>query len=338
MSLPLPALTFYRMADQSPAAATISGLLNAIYTALTATVDYRGTSLPSTHLWTVGREQPAGTTEAVYCTAPAGTPMGLNPTLIIAGDSGAPTPTMASPDTFAASVVYAGLVKNSGAWNAWDNANPATSGTFSGYWRAAGTTWNSTTAKARVYISQEIIFVQLIGSTVTNQAWFFLGAIGEPHATNAASGGLDAETDDRLYGMCTTGTAGVLSGSWASTATGNSVFFTHTASDTACHMMVFQPGAAILYTCGRKLLKQAVSASAEATTPSGVFVGDLIPLCRTSATATHNGARLGTSRGMYLVGAMQSGKTIRNGSTDLYHVVGVDTSAVDDAIMLPAAA
>lgn len=339
MSLPLPSPTFYRMADRSPASGDIQGLLDAIYAALTSTVDYRGTSLASTHLWTVGRQQLIGVTQAVYATPPAGTPMTLAPTLIIAG-AAAGTPTMASPDSFAASNVLIGIVKNSGAWNAWDAASPATSGTFSGYWRGCGTTWNNIAAKVRVFIGQEIIFIQLIGATVTSQAWLALGAIVEPHATNAASGGLDAEADDRLYGMWCTGAGAVVDAAWmdSATATNSPLPWSHSTTAGTNHCMVWQPGTSTLYTCGRKHITQAVAAIAACTTPSGVYVGDIVTICRTSATTVHNGSRLGTARGMYPIGNIQSGRTLRNGSTDLYHVVSNDTSAVQDALLLPAVA
>lgn len=332
MSLPLATPTYYRMADVSPASANIQGLLDAIYTALGASTDYRGTSLASTHLWTVARQQAAGVTKAVYLTPPSGTGMGLSPGLIIAGDSGAPTPTMASPDTFTASHVLAGIVKNRGAWNAWDAASPFTSGTFSGYWRWAGTTWNATTAVIRCYVSEEAIFIQLIGPTVTNQAWLHLGAIVEPHTTYSASSGLTAESDDRLYGMWTTGATAVQTSTWQNS---NVSPGWHATSNGASHMMVFQPGGSTLYTCGRRYTSASTSSTTETQDLAGAYVGDLYAICRSSGAT--NGARLGMLRGLYATGQMQSGKTVRNGSTDLNHAVSTDTTAVTDAFMLKAA-
>lgn len=337
MSLPLASQTFYRMPDASPAAATIAGLLDAIYTSLSSTTDYRGTSLASTHLWTIGRQQTTGTTNAVYATPPSGTSMAKSPGIIFAGHSGAPTPTMASPDSFTASNLLLGIAHTRGAWNAWDAAAPFTSGTFSGYWRAAGTTWNATAAVVRVYVSQEQIFVQLIGATVTNQAWMCAGAIVEPHFSYSDSSGNDCETDDRLYGMWSTGATGTMSTSWLQ-GVGTTHPVNHGTSAGNAHMMVFQPGTSNLYACGRKTIFHTGSSTAEAQTSGGGYVGDLLPVCRSTGASVNNGARLGVLRSVYPSGQLLSGRTLRNGSTDLYHVVGCDTTLVGDALLLKAAA
>lgn len=333
MSLPLPELTFYRMADVSPASATIDGLLDAVYTALTAVTDYRGTAVASTHQWVVGR-QVSGVTVAVYATPPVGTAMGRSPALVVAGSSAAATPTMQTPDTYTTNNVLFGLTLGAGAWTAWDSATPS-GGTFSGYWRAAGTTWNATGAKVRVFVSEEVIFFQLIGLTVTSQAWFGLGAIVEPHLSYVDSVGLDAETDDRLYGMWTSGSTASMTAVWLS-AMSASTPFSHSTTANQAHMMVFQPGTASTYTCGRKLVFQATGTSAMSLTSAGAFVGDLIALNRNSATLAPGGVRLGMLRSTYPIGSIQSGRTLRDGATDLYHTISPDTSAAADALFLKA--
>lgn len=335
MSLPLPSLTFYRMPDQSPATANIQGVLDALYTALGSLTDYRGTSLASTHLWTVGRQQVTGTTVSVYLTPPGGTAMTFAPGLIFAGSSSASTPTMASPDTFTASNVLFGIEKTPGAYNDWVAVNPFTSGSFSGFWRAAGTTWNATTAIVRSYVSEEAVFVQLIGTTATQQAWFGLGAIMEPHTSFADSAGLDAESDDRLYGFWTSGNATMTTG-WLN-SNNTTAPFSHATGAGTTHSAVFQPGTGSLYTCGRKNLFTSAATTTELTTSNSTFVGDLIPMCRVSTSNVHSGARLGFMRGVYPIGLIQSGRTIRSGLTDLYHAVSTDTASTADAMLLLAA-
>lgn len=334
MSLPLSDLTFYRMADASPASGDIQGLLDAIFTGGSAVNDYRGNALASSHTWTWNR-QVVGATVASYVTPPAGTGMGLSPGLIFAG-AVAGVPTIASPDTFTASNLLLGIVKNRGSWNDWANVQPFTSGTFSGYWRAAGTTWNATGAKVRVYISEEVIFVQLIGVTVTQQAWMAAGAIVEPHQTNAASSGLDAETDDRLYGMWCTGGGAAMTTAWLNSS-GTQSPFNHGISAGHTHGMVWQPGTSTLYAGGRKTLFGSAGSVAETTTSGGMFVGDLMPFNRSTGSVANNGSRLGMLRGIYPSGQFQSGKTIRDGSTDLYHCISTDTSTTADGFMLKAA-
>lgn len=331
MSLPLPDQTFYRMADQVPAASTIVGALDAIYTALTATVDYRGTSLASTHLWTWARHSPAAVTDAVYNTAvPSGSPMTLTPAIIIAGATGAPTPTMLTPDTFTASNILAGIVKSPGAYNAWDNAAPMTSGSFSGYWRALGTTWNSTAATFRLFIGQESILIQAF-TTATGQThgWIYIGAVGEPLGTAAGSG----ESDNRLYGMGVSGGTSAVSTTWLSMS---GAMWNHSTTAGGYHFGVFQPGAATWYAGGRRCVLDSAATSAETIDSGGVYCGDLMRIGRSTATTQNDGARIGLLRAILQSGSMQGGRVLRSGSTDLYHVVATNNSAADDAFLLKA--
>ena len=71
MAFPVPPLTFVRCADVSPAAATIAGFLDAIYSALSAVNDYRGTAKPATHAWTFTQRQVLAVTNAITCEPPA---------------------------------------------------------------------------------------------------------------------------------------------------------------------------------------------------------------------------------------------------------------------------
>lgn len=331
MSLPLPSQAFVRMADVSPASANIRGLLDAIYTALGAVVDYRGTAVPVANRWTVARYQNVGVTECVYLTAPAGTAMGLNPMILIAG-AAAGAPTMAAPDVFVASAVQLGIVKNAGAFNAWTNAAPATSGTFSGYWRAAGTTWNAVTATVRCYVAPEQIFIQLINAAGTGMAWMSAGAILEPFTSFAASGGSTAESDDRLYGMWSTGNASMAT-DWLN-LNNTLTPFGYGALDGNTHGMVFQPGAAVLYTMGRATMPGGLASSS--IDSAGAFIGIPFAAGRVSAANTYQGARLGMYRGFSTAGQIQSGRTIRSGGTDLYHVVSSSNVGADDAMFLAA--
>jgi hypothetical protein len=144
MSLPLPTQTFYRLADQQPAAATLAALIDCFYAAFTATTDYRGTALASTHQWTGGaRYQNAGTTEAAYVAAPSGSSMTLAPKILVAGAASAGSATFQT-DTFLASGLHAGIAKNAGAYNAWNTSTPFTSGQWSGFNRIAPTAANAT--------------------------------------------------------------------------------------------------------------------------------------------------------------------------------------------------
>lgn len=333
MSLPLPELTFYRMPDASPAGTAIKDLLDAIYTSLSSATDYRGTSLASTHLWTIRRYQNAGTTEAVYTDAtPTGTPMGKTPRIIFAGKI-ANAGTMASPDTSVASVLQVSINKNSGAYNAWDNAAPFTSGNFFGYWKCAKTAANATTTIVRSYVSQESFFIQIIEPVVTSQSWIYAGAIVEPFDADTVYSG---ETDNRLYGLAVNGGTNNNSATWTS-ANSSSAFLSHGTTNGESHCGIFAPNAGTLIVGGKGSISSSVAHVDELQTPSGLYIGDIVTFKKSTANLVNNGTRFGTFRGLYLAGSIQSGRWLRNGSTDLYHYVSTNAATAAPGLMLPAA-
>lgn len=333
MSLPLPAQTFYRLADQSPSAATLAALIDCFYNAFTATTDYRGTALASTHQWTGGaRYQNAGTTEAAYVAAPSGSSMTLAPKILFAGAASAGSATFQT-DTFLASGLHGGIAKNAGAYNAWNSATPFTSGQWSGFNRVAPTAANATTTVVRPYVSQEM-WVFDIWTSATSHYPVIIGAIVEGRTDDSTT----VESDDRLYGMFSQGSAGAMSSAFLSSI---SQFLDHvTATTGSVHGFAFVPGSGSVYTCGKKFLLQA---AASATTgvdqdQSGAWMGDDIPIARSSSSSTNAGRTLGRLREVYVGGAIQGARTLRNGSTDILHVIGYDNNNADDAIILPAVA
>lgn len=332
MSLPLPAQTFYRLADQQPAAATLAALLDCFYAAFTATTDYRGTSLASTHQWTGGaRYQNAGTTEAAYVFAPSGSPMTLAPGLLVAGAAAAGSSTFHT-DTFLASGLHAGIGKNVGAYSAWNSATPFTSGQWSGFNRIAPTSANVTGTTLRAYVSQELWVFDLYVSATVHYP-FLMGAIVEGFTDDSTT----VESDDRLYGMISNGSSAALNAAFLSA----NAFLDHsTVTSGSVHGFVFIPGSASTYNCGRKYLLQS---AASATTgvdqdQAGAFMGDDIVIARSSSTNTQAGRTLGRLREVYIGGAIQGARTLRNGATDILHVIGYDTANADDALVLPAVA
>jgi hypothetical protein len=332
MSLPLPTLTFYRLADVTPAASTIQGLLDAIHGA-DWTTDYRGRSLASTHLWTKARYQNAGTTEAVYLTAPSGTPMTLVPKIIFAG-AAAGSPTM-YVDTILASALHVGINKNSGSFNAWTAALPFTSGQFSGFTRVGPTSINSTATTVRIYVSEEVIILD-IWSSATAHYPVIVGAIVEAHTQDTSSA---METDERLYGAVTQGSGGALSGAFLSSA---NTFFDHSMSNNAQHAYVFQPNTSSIYACGRDVLLQTAAAVGGEVDPTNAHIGRAITFARSSVTGNQGGAALGRLREVYFLGAVQGAQTRYSGSggsrVDLFHVIGTNSGAADDAFAIKAVA
>lgn len=341
MGLPLPTLTFVRMADVNPAAATIDAMLDAIYTAVTAANDYRGTAVPATHQWTWARYVNV-VTEAVYASAPpVGTPMLMNPQLILCGANPAPGALTAndriSDGAIVASQLYAGINKSGGAYNAYGAALPFTSGRFFGYWKAdtiSAPNMNAVTTIVRAYISEETVLIQIIGVTTTQQNWIYFGAIVEPYSPDIY---LSSEIDNRLYGLqC----GGIL----------NSTTFLSNSSLAACmfdynqvagqmHSGVFSPDNMTskentIPICRRLRLLNTPTAAA-LTTPSGKYVGSFIDQAF-NGSSSGTDWRTGTLRGPLATGLVMSGRYLRNGGADVAHFVAMSDIAAAQGIILKA--
>lgn len=329
MAFPVPNLTFIRCADVSPAGTTIQAFLDALYSALTAANDYRGTAKPATHTWTVARQQVATVTNAVTCEPPAALGL-ITPVVIFAGRTLPGTPTTLAPDITTASMFLIGVNKNGGAYNSWDAALPMTSGQFSGYYRGGSTAAQALATIIRCYVSPETIFIQVIQSA-TVQSWVYIGALLQPYTNDTLSA---CETDGRLYGMITNGSSGTVATSWLNAA---STMFSYTTTNGGPHCAVFQPNSATMLNCGtRTLYSSAGGAVAELQDLASTFIGDIMDFGRNTGTnGQNNGTRLGTLRGLYRAGAVTSGRYLRSGATDLYHYVSVDPSNPAHGLMLP---
>lgn len=333
MPLPLQNLTFARMADVSPVGTTIANLIDAIHAAGSAATDYRGTALPASHLWTWTQRQVAAITEAVTVTPPAGTPMTRAPAIIWGGRAAITvpvTPTAAAPDVMFNSIPFLGISKNSGAYVSWDAAQPfGPASSWFGFWRQGAGALLAVTTIIRLYISQETIFIQFIQAGGTSQSWGYIGAIGEPYDNDTI---LSGETDNRLYGQITSGSSGNVSGAWLNTAD----IFNHSVTAQAPHMGTFVPNSSLIYACNRLGEYSAAGSVANLTTPSGMFAGERMAFAQATGTNTPGGSRMGTVRGVYPAGLIQSGRFVRNGATDILHYVSTSTIAADDGFFLPA--
>ena len=326
MSLPLPTLTFYRLPDVTLSVGTIGGLLNAVYTSLNSATDYRGNALSSTHSWTWATSSAGGTTNAVYnTTVPTGSGLTTNFAIIMAG-AGAGSPIMASPDSFIASASHMGIVKSPGSYNDWTNANPMTTGIFSGYWRMAPVAANNVATKIRSYVSQESIFVNVIQNG-TLQYWFHAGAIVEPY-TNYLSGSLaTAEPDDRLIGMFTGYSVA------GSDLVSGGRYPTHVNSNGSIHAGAFVPSTNSFL--GISNVTRNVWSGVDGEKDlAGNWVVDTVGLYKSAAA---NNSRVGQTRSLFTLGkSLSAMNVIRSGSTDLYHALLWNTGAASECLTLKA--
>lgn len=333
MAYPVPALTFVRCADVSPSGTLIENTLDAIYTALTAANDYRGTAKPSTHTWTITKRVVSTVTNALTCDPPAASGLGVTPVILIGGRTLAGTPvapTMLAPDTAFNATLNVGINKNGGSYNSWDAALPMTSGQFSGYYRAAAATLATSTI-IRCYVSQETILITFI-NTSASHCWMYQGAILQPYSNDTT---VCAESDGRLYGMVISGGTSAVASTWL-TSTG--AMFSHNITANNLHGAVFQPNTATMWSCGTRTVYSTGGGTIPETQDSlGAYIGDVMDFGRNiGTTGANTGTRLGTLRGIYRAGNVISGRWLRSGATDLYHYVSVDTANVANAMMLPA--
>lgn len=321
----LATLNWKRVAGVIPASNSIKDVLDALYSAGTATTYWDGSARTqgSGSAWTFSRYQNAGTTEAVYASPVTGS---LNHRAIFGGASGAKTPTMASPDTYTASVVLAGLAKNAGAYNAWDNAAPFTSGQFYGYWKCLNLA-SFTIAKVHIVESQEAIVVVFEATTGACQS-VLVGAYLDPETST----GTAAESDGRRYGLA------VPFSSTATTATfleTNASWLSHSASANQYHHMVADIGAVSTFITTNKLqlfqsgVGTSITATSMANAASEVVI---MPIAFGRNSAAPNDTFIGVTRQFGAGRNILSMTTRQVSGADVYHNVGSSTSSVGNAL------
>lgn len=328
----LPTLNWRYVGRFVIGANVINTILDALYTAGTSATYYDGSARTpgAGSAWTWARYQNAGTTEAVYGTPPAAAISGLR--VIYAGQAViGKVPTMASPDTNVAAAPMAGINKNSGAFNAWENAAPFTAGSWSGYWRCGNATGSITYSAVHYYESEEAVFVAFESSTQTCYTTI-AGCYIDPQSSDV----LDAETDGRIYGWATSGFTNPLNTTtFSQGTTGASGFLrAHSTTASAPHSATFTVGAGTLVTAtdGRGASNNASTAwnAAQGKLPSGKFqpVGGLTLMNVSTQT------NIGVLRDIWVVPRGRTGTKVQNGGVDWYYPVSGSTSADSDAFGL----
>jgi len=307
---------------------SIADWLDAVYTLGTSSTYYDGsTRTPGTgQAATFGRYQNSGTTEAVYAT-PASDTLGVR--YIWAGKATSASPTMATPDTFFTDRALISINKNSGAFNAWDNSSPFTSGEFFGYWRAG---WSTSVGAGILYMYESETANYIISAVGTDTRHNCVGAFIKAGST----ANTDAETDGKLYGVYTSGSSQSIDSFWSDSKTSsNSVWMGHSGSSMRHHTGIFSPGAATIQGVLMNTAFQFRSSSAQTLTlPSGRFavLADSLPVIRSTSTRDF----VGVLDSMAPFGRAQTGQVLADtaASKDIGYVVSENIGSASESALL----
>lgn len=239
----LAAVTWKYVGSAIPAANTAEGVLNALYALGTSATYYDASARTpgAGQAGTFARYQNGGVTEAVYAT-PVSDTFGLRH--IWGGAAGAKTPTMISApaDTWATATILFGLARTAGAYNAWDNAAPFTSGSFTGYARACAL---GTHTIAKVHLFEHSTGFFVVYATTTTVIHNFGGEVVDPGVTNATSPNCaEATTGSRIAMYTNGGTTVTATNSWTSAAAPS--MLAHSSSANAAHFFALSVGGVTL--------------------------------------------------------------------------------------------
>lgn len=316
-----PAFNWQYVGSQSFVAATVAAAYDALYALGTAVTYADGsTRTPgSGNAWTWSRFQVLGVTEAVYAAPPSGS---LGQRVIFAGSASAKTPTMISPDTWATNTGLVSLIKNAGAFNAWDNAAPFTSGEFPGYARC----WSTAAGTGTVYLWEcdGAIMVSFNGSYL-----ILTGAIIDPGSADV----LDAESDGLRYGLFVSSSGAACDASWQSSTT-NQTWLRHSNSNGAAHGYVLEPGSATATPAQAVLFARVAMTTTGLKTKGGAW--QRLPIAIRAAGTAPNDFLVGRLREVFLFADSQTPRSLSVASVVQGWVVAASASSDSDAMLLQA--
>ena len=308
----LTALAHRKAATVTIVTNTTTAILDYIYTAITAANDYAGTAFPSP--LTVTKYQNVGVTEALYGTFTTGA---LTHKFLIAGVNAARTPLMGGSHTWTAQYLMGGLTKNAGAFATWDHATlPFTSGQSTGLVKFFDPSV-VTGAKVHAIITAETLWVFIESSTNTTYG-IGIGALVDPETTTSGS----AESDGRIYGVMTSGTALI-----SLTLNGTSASFGyHSASNNAVHFLCFNAGLSTLQATARNCVTNTSTTTSGANADNEPFAMPIFVRNQTTDKLIGRLREIGFTRDA------KHGQVQSPGGVDRWHYVGGSTSADCDCL------
>lgn len=340
----LPALTWRQLPTQVLTSGyTIVNLLDAIYTAYTSTSYINGVARAQNvgFSWWPTKVQISGTTEALYMSPPTNA---LNQQVILGGSSAARSITLApSQPAYTANVLYGGLNKNSGAFTAWTNALPFTTGSFSGYMGALAV--QAYNQSLRCFESQDGILMTFNFTGTGNYGqYFFAGGLVDPETGNTTT---DAESDGKLYalgcGIPNAATATVFDGGNATTPSAANYLFAHQTRNAAAayipKLLAFTPGAAPAGSVMLAMARQQRCCPFGATysTRSGQFARLPIALNFADSTLAYTDPQAtwaGRLREICFTKTAAAGTTLRNSGSDVGYYISDNAGTLGGAFVL----
>jgi len=323
----LPVLNWKALPLVTLTSSTIDAVIQGIYNAFTSSVYIDGSPrvTGSASAWTFAQQLSGSTIEAAWGIAPTGS---LNQRVILAGSSRVSlTPQLASPDTvYAANTLYTSVAKNAGSFVGWDGGAPFGVGvgsSFFGYWK----TWATSTGTAqtiRCLESEEAIAV-FVQNTVANRVYGSIaGAILDPESTDVA---IDSETDNRLYGVVTTGINATMAISHID-ASSTSFMFSHGGGAGDNHMGIFTPATSSIKTVTKNTSLGTIAIE-ELTSRSGRLIK--MPITAKYVVAPLNFT--GRLREIWMFRDAIIGNTVTNGATVNGYIIGNNTATTADCVL-----
>jgi hypothetical protein len=273
----MTARTWKYVGSATPAANTVAGIADALYSLCTSATYYNGASrTPGSGVAVTGvQHQVGGTTECIEI-APVTNPHTVR--YLVSGSASARTPTMVtSPftDTWTTGCVLLGFARSWNSYNAtgngWDQALPGGVGSaFTGYVRAFNT-GPLTATKVHLFECADGFAVGIQQAAAVS--WFGAGLDIDPRVTNGTSPASAEATSGGRYMMWNSSSSGAVpTAIWNTTLT-NTASPWHTSAANVGHAYVLSVGGVTLAAVSR----DATLTTATDTTAYVNDDGDWIP-------------------------------------------------------------
>ncbi len=310
--------------SQAFSVSSVAGVMDALHTLGTknqyANATTRTVGSGSAGTWT--KVQVAGTTECVYVT-PVTSP--LSHRIMFGGTSYTPTPspTMRTPDSYAANTLMVNVVKNAGAFASWNAAAPFTSGENFGFWKL----WPTTAGAGNVYLWESKDSVAVLINTSSGTTYGCIaGAIIDSESSDTT---VDSESDGALYGIVTSGSTVISTSFWTGQGQFSAVFLGHSGSDSQSHAGVFSPASSTVINISPTQQFITSPSSTGLKTRSGRFARTAI-IMRSASPDNY----IGRLREIYAYSDAQAPAVQSDGASTIGYVFAGSTTSMVDSILL----